>query len=148
MTEDVKSPSGVHGFIHFHLARPVARAMACVKNGWSLRLVWYDIPALDKLPPSTKFGHPYGITIRSTATIGENCTIRQNVTIGQRRGEDLSEPGAKIGNNVSFGAGCIILGPVNIGDNAIIGAGAVVLQDVPAGCIAVGNPARIIKRDQ
>ena len=45
------------------------------------------------------------------------------------------------------GAGAAILGPVTIGDNSQIGAGAVVIKDVPANCVAVGVPARIIKKD-
>lgn len=40
----------------------------------------------------------------------------------------------------------ITFGPVHLGDRAIIGAGAVVLQDVPPGCVAIGNPARVIRR--
>jgi len=35
---------------------------------------------------------------------------------------------------------------VTIGENAIIGTGSVVTKDIPDNCVAVGNPARIIKR--
>lgn len=61
--------------------------------------------------------------------------------IGERddsRRAPVMEEGAFIG------AKAIILGPVVVGKNSKIGAGSVVLQDVPDGCIAVGNPARII----
>lgn len=34
---------------------------------------------------------------------------------------------------------------MTIGENSIIGAGTVVTRDIPANCIAVGNPARVIK---
>ncbi len=44
-------------------------------------------------------------------------------------------------------AGTKILGPVTIGDGARIGANAVVLDDVPAGALAVGNPARVIRQE-
>lgn len=40
----------------------------------------------------------------------------------------------------------IILPNVTISDGAIIAAGAVVTKDVPAGCVAAGNPARVVKR--
>ena len=51
----------------------------------------------------------------------------------------------KIGNGVWVGAGAIILPGVTIGDHSVIGAGAVVNRDIPANCVAVGNPARVIK---
>ena len=40
----------------------------------------------------------------------------------------------------------MILPGVKIGDNTVIGAGSVVTKDIPDNCIAVGNPARVIKR--
>jgi acetyltransferase-like isoleucine patch superfamily enzyme len=44
------------------------------------------------------------------------------------------------------GPGAIVLGNVTIGENAVIGAGSIVTKSVEANCIAVGNPARVIKR--
>jgi len=45
-----------------------------------------------------------------------------------------------------IGTGAVILPGVRIGRNAIIGAGAVVTKDVPVSSIAVGNPAKVIKK--
>jgi serine O-acetyltransferase len=47
-----------------------------------------------------------------------------------------------LGNNVTVGAGALILGPITVGDNAVVGAGAVVLKDVANGRTVVGVPAR------
>lgn len=52
-----------------------------------------------------------------------------------------------VGWGASIGAGAVIMCGVNIGPRAMIGAGAVVLTDVPAGAVAVGNPAKIIKEN-
>ena len=43
-------------------------------------------------------------------------------------------------------AGAVIVGGIEIGDNVTIGANAVVTKSVPDDCIAVGVPARIIRR--
>lgn len=51
-----------------------------------------------------------------------------------------------IGQRVWIGEHVSIMPGVTIGDGAIIGAGSVVTQDVPPACIAVGNPARIVRR--
>ena len=48
-------------------------------------------------------------------------------------------PGAKIGANATLLPGVVI------GENALVGAGAVVTRDVPAGAVALGNPARVVK---
>jgi len=51
-----------------------------------------------------------------------------------------------IGNNVWIGDAAIILSGVNISDGAVIGAGSVVTRDIPPFAVAVGNPARVIKK--
>ena len=57
------------------------------------------------------------------------------------------EPGrpVKIGSNVWFGVNCAVTGGVEIGDRAVIGANSVVTRDVPAGTVAAGAPAKVIK---
>ena len=89
--------------------------------------------------------HSGAIVVHGNSQIGDDCIIRQGVTIGNRR---LDDPfGAPVlGHRVNVGAGAKILGRVHIGDDAEIGANAVVLQDVPAGAIAVGIPARVISK--
>ncbi len=52
----------------------------------------------------------------------------------------------KIGKNVWIGTHVIILPGVTIGDRAIIGAGSVVTKDISSASIAVGNPAKVIKK--
>lgn len=83
-------------------------------------------------------------TIILANSIGENCWINQQVTIGTKNG--VSTP-PTIGNNVRIGAGAIVIGDIVIGDNSFIGAGSVVTKDVPENCVVVGNPGRIIKRN-
>lgn len=83
--------------------------------------------------------------------IGEGCAISDNVSITDSdshyiggRKEDMMSP-VIIGNHVWIGKNVTVLKGVHIGDGAIVGAGSVVVKDIPANCLAVGNPARVIK---
>lgn len=52
----------------------------------------------------------------------------------------------KVGNNVWFGAGVTVCPGVTIGDDVVIGAGALVCKDIPSHSLAVGVPAKVIKK--
>nr|WP_245824394.1 MULTISPECIES: serine O-acetyltransferase [Planktothrix] len=103
-----------------------------------------------ELPHSVELGrrviveHQHGIVIHGNSVIGDDCIIRQGVTLGNRY---LDKPfdAPKLGKRVNIGAGAKILGNVTIGDDVCIGANAVVLSDVPSGETVVGIPAQIIR---
>lgn len=102
-----------------------------------------DIPLnASKIAGGLLLPHPHGIVIHPDVEIGPNCTLFQQVTLGTG-----PKPGTpRLGGHVDVGPGAKILGGVMIGDNARIGANSVVLSDVPAGAVAVGVPATIVKR--
>ncbi len=79
-------------------------------------------------------------TIIFARSIGENCMVNQQVTIGWANG---GEP--IIGNNVWIACGAKVLGPITIGDDVIIGANAVVVKDIPSHSVVAGVPAIVIK---
>lgn len=85
--------------------------------------------------------HFGGIVVSGYAKFGNNCRIRNGVTIGLKNIEAVRAP--VFGDNVDIGAGAKILGDIYIGNNVNIGANAVVLIDVPDNAIAVGVPAVI-----
>lgn len=89
--------------------------------------------------------------------IGENSQIASHVQIlsgknqhsrdeaGRIRGADEGEfSEVSVGSNCWIGAGAIIM--ADVGDGSTIGAGAVVTNAIPAGSVAVGNPARVIRQ--
>ena len=87
-------------------------------------------------------------------TIGDDCFIGPNVSIytachstdplERRTRQEWALP-VTIGNDCWIGGGVTILPGVTIGDGVTIGAGSVVVKDIPSRCVAVGNPARVIK---
>lgn len=84
-----------------------------------------------------------GIIISYGAKIGRNCTINQQVTIGQNeKGHPV------IGDNVFIGAGARIIGAVTIGDNVKIGANAVVVKDIPRNSTVVGVPGVVVRKNK
>lgn len=97
--------------------------------------------------PSARIGtavfldHGTGIIIGALASVGDEVTILQNVTIARHQDDPRHAP--TIGHGVLLAAGATVIGNLSIGDFARIGAGALVTSDVPAGCTAVGVPARL-----
>jgi maltose O-acetyltransferase len=88
------------------------------------------------------------ITIGDDVQLGPNVqllTATHPVQPGPRRDKwEAAEP-ITIGHNVWLGGGVIVLPGVTIGPDTVVGAGAVVTKDLPAGVVAVGNPARIVR---
>lgn len=87
--------------------------------------------------------------------IGDDVQIGPNVQLltpthpvepGPRReGWEAAEP-IVIGDNVWLGGGAIVGPGVTVGQDTVVGAGAVVVRDLPARVVAVGNPARVVRR--
>ncbi|MEO9127680.1 MAG: serine acetyltransferase [Microcoleus sp.] len=103
-----------------------------------------DLPYTVKLGRRVVIEHQGAIIVHGHCALGDDCIIRQGVTLGNRYLEKpLESP--QLGDRVNVGAGAKILGKVNLGDDVNIGANAVVLSDIPAGQTAVGIPAKIIK---
>ena len=103
-----------------------------------------SIPESATIGRRLRIEHFGGVIVHSCTVIGNDCLLRQNVTLGNRsEAKPMEAP--VLGDRVQIGAGAVVLGNVRIGDDAIIGANAVVLRDVPAGAVAVGNPARLIR---
>ncbi len=81
-------------------------------------------------------------TIIAAKSIGKDCWINQQVTIGYTNATDSPV----IGDNVTISAGAKVIGKVTMGNNSNAGANAVVVKNVPCDCTVVGVPARIIRR--
>ena len=98
-----------------------------------------EIPLNCQIGGGLLLPHPNGVVINSSAKIGPNCLIFQQVTLGTRGGPDAPV----LHGHVDVGAGAKILGGIVIGEHVQIGANAVVTVDVPPYAVAVGIPAAI-----
>lgn len=91
--------------------------------------------------------HPNGIIIGSGVTIGENCRIYQQVTIGGKNIGD-SDHGRmpKIGNDCVLFAGCKVLGDIELADGTVVGANSVLTHSTESNSVYAGIPARRIDK--
>lgn len=90
--------------------------------------------------------HQGAIVMHECSVIGDDCTIRQAVTLGGAGDGWSPENRPILGKDVHVGSGAVIIGNVHVGDGARIGPNAVVMTDVPAGAIVVASRSRVIVR--
>jgi acetyltransferase-like isoleucine patch superfamily enzyme len=108
-----------------------------------------------KIGSNTYIGNSNIILAHESVEIGNDCLIapgsyiidvnhgiEPNILI---REQPLVSKAVRIGNDVWVGTGCSVLPGVTIGDGAVVGAHSVVTKDIPAGAIAVGAPAKILR---
>jgi maltose O-acetyltransferase len=62
----------------------------------------------------------------------------------RRLGWESADP-IELGDNVWLGGGAVVCPGVSIGEDTVVGAGAVVTRDLPAGVVAAGVPARVVR---
>lgn len=101
-----------------------------------------SIPAEADIGKGLRIHHFGGVIFHSKVRMGENCTLYQGVTVGDKGGWGVPP---RIGRNVLIGAGAKVLGEIELGDGVIVGANAVVVSSVPAGAVVAGIPAKVVK---
>ncbi|WP_292344083.1 acyltransferase [Methanohalophilus sp. DAL1] len=92
--------------------------------------------------------HPELITVGDYSEIGDKCIISAHSrgTLTTRHAYPRKMEPIEIGSGVSITPGCIIIQGVTIGNDSIIGVGSVVSRDIPPNSLAMGYPARVIKK--
>ena len=133
------------------------RKLQCSKNFllklyYKLKLRRLSIKSQIQIPFGTKvgegfyIGHSGRIIINPRAVLGKNINIATGVTIGQEnRGKRVGVP--TIGDNCWIGTNAVIVGNITIGSDVLIAPLSFVNFDVPDHSIVVGNPAKIISRE-
>jgi len=82
----------------------------------------------------------YGVEIEDNVQIGSHCSIYSHSTIDNKKGKVVIKKNAKIG------AHSVIMPGVTIGENSIVGACSFVNHDIPPNVVAIGVPAKVIKK--
>lgn len=103
--------------------------------GLSVRvLCGIDLPYTVKVGRRLHIWHRGGMII-SAISFGDDCHLRQNVTMGvKRRGDPLAQR-PTIGHRCEFGAGAVVVGGITVGDDSVVGANVVLSEDVPPGSV-------------
>ena len=105
-----------------------------------------QIPLYATIGKGFSIKHYSGIVINGYSTIGECCTIFQDVTIGRSFfGKNKGVP--QIGDKVILFPGNKVIGGITIGDNVVIGANAVVTTDIPNNSVVAGMPAKVVSNN-
>ena len=102
-----------------------------------------DIHPAARIGKGIFLDHATGLVVGATATISDNVSILQDVTLGGT-GKERGDRHPKIKQGVLIGAGAKVLGNIEIGRCSRIAAGSVVLHSVPDNKTVAGVPARIV----
>ena len=106
----------------------------------------YQISTSAKIGKGLYIGHFGTVVVNPEAVLGDNVNLSPNVVIGkQNRGDKKGAP--CIGSCVWIGSGAKIVGKITIGDDVLIAPNAYVNFDVPSHSIVIGNPGKIIFRE-
>lgn len=111
-----------------------------VRNHYSIEL-HYTV----KVGRRVLIGHQGAIVFHDHAQIGDDCVIRQGVTLGASSHQRAYEAPI-LERGVQVGAGAMILGHITIGEGAAIGANAVVVHDVPPFARVFAAPCQVVMR--
>jgi serine O-acetyltransferase len=103
-----------------------------------------EIHPAAQIGPGLFIDHGMGVVIGETARIGQDVTLYQSVTLGGT-GFATGKRHPTVEDNVTIGAGAILLGPITVGHGSKIGAGSVVIHDIPPLSTVVGNPGHPVR---
>jgi serine O-acetyltransferase len=133
-----------HRIAH-HLWTTGRRALALMLQSRISEAFHVDIHPAARIGRGILLDHATGVVIGETAVIGDNVSMLHHVTLGGSGvGKGVRHP--QIGHGCLLGAGVTVLGPVTLGAGVKVGAGSVVVTDLEPHSVAVGVPARVIKR--
>ena len=144
---DMSAPELQVRFEHAKKLLARMRGMSTYDEGYRelLEKLVPGIPETSIICPPFHCDHGDGIKLGEHVFVNANCTFLDGgyITIGAHK--EYAYP-VTIGEDCWIGGGAIICPGVTIGNRCVIGAGSVVTKDIPDDSVAVGNPARVIRK--
>lgn len=107
-----------------------------------------EVHATMRMGRRVKITHQGTIIFDKYCVIGDECLIRQSVTIGGDGWKVGRDSSPVVGARVRFAAGSTVMGNVVVGDDTVIGPNAVVMSDVPAKSMVIAPPSRTMPRSE
>ena len=140
--------SGLHAIWAYRLAHrmwttPGLRLLSRAWSQFARFLTGIEIHPGARIGRRFFIDHGMGVVIGETASVGDDVTMYQGVTLGGT-GKQRGKRHPTVEDHAVIGVGASVLGAVTIGAGARVGAGSVVLKDVPPHTTAVGMPARAV----
>lgn len=142
---------GLRGFLLLINSLPEYRSLFYFRTGaWWLSAIARPQNNLEFYVESDKIGKGLVIwhgfsTVINVESMGDDCDVWQNVTIGKSNsnGPDPCRP--HIGNRCKISSHAVVIGNISLADDVVVGGGAVAVKDVPIpGSIVVSQPSRIL----
>lgn len=138
--------------MYLYYLRKASNAHSCLLKSYYKYRLWrlsrktqIQIPSSTRIGEGLYIGHCGRIIINHKAVLGKNINIATGVTIGQtNRGKKKGNPIIK--DNCWIGTNAVIVGNITIGSDVLVAPLAFVNFDVPDHSIVIGNPGRIIPR--
>jgi serine O-acetyltransferase len=141
---------GVHAVLAHRVAHALFEARVPILPraiaGFSRAVTGIEIHPAATIGSRFFIDHGMGVVIGETASIGDDVTLYQGVTLGGT-GFATGKRHPTVEDNVTIGSGAKLLGPITIGHGSKIGANTVVIHDVPANSTVVGNPGHPVRVD-
>lgn len=141
---------GLFGFLTLMMNFPEFRSLLYHRTGcqWLRHFgkgqlnLYFHTPS-DKIGKGLMIWHGYS-TVINAQSIGENCSIWHNVTIGKKTIDSHLNDKPVIGSNVSICTGSIVLGDIIVASGVTIGAAAIVVEDIKTeNAVVIGEKAHI-----
>lgn len=105
----------------------------------------FQIPSSIDIGQGFFIGHFGTIVVSVHASFGDNCNIAHGCTLGASRGEQRGAP--QIKDRVWIGTGAVLVGDIQVGPDVVIAPNAFVNFDVPPHTVVIGNPGKIIAKE-
>lgn len=126
---------------------PVRKALSLLYKFLQRRAVRGGIELRDStnLGRRVRIPHAGAIVFHRDGIVGDDCVVRQGVTMGRAGLAAAADDHPTIGSGVEIAAGAVIMGAIVIGDGAKIGPNCVVTTDVPEGSTVFSPTARTLR---